>query len=310
MRVVENVSKKLIRLTHGLVNTFVLTIILLLLAFSCYAIWDSGQVYAAASAAHYQKFNPTVETEGASFQSLQAINPDVFAWLTVYGTNIDYPMVQGADNIRYVNTSAEGRHSLSGAIFMDYRSAPGFTDFSSLVYGHHMESATMFGEVGLFSQKDYFDARPYGMLYFDGREHGLEFFAFVHADAYDHNIFRVGITDPADQAAYLDLLLTAATHTRDSVPVTIHDRIVLLSTCSADSTNGRDILIGKITDAVPANPFAVEKTNSPVAIPVIDELAGAWASAGTVIQAAIVALPCLLIAILAVVIFKRRRRAH
>ena len=245
MSVEAKIGAILIRAAHELVNTTVLIIILLLFAFGCYAVWDSGQIHNAASSARYEKYNPANE---GSFEYLQSINPDVFAWLTVYDTNIDYPMVQGRDNMEYVNTSAEGRHSLSGSIFLDYRNSPHFEDFSSIVYGHYMESRTMFSEIALFSDKGYFDARRYGMLFFDGKEHGLEFFAFVHTDANNSRIFRVNITGPEAQQAYLDLLMEEAVNIRGDVSVTVNDRIILLSTCSPNSTSGRDILIGRITD--------------------------------------------------------------
>ena len=309
MGVAAAIGRRSIWLVNGLINTLVLVVILLLLAFSCYAIWDSGQVAGAASSARYQAFKPTEENESISFQALQAVNPDVFAWLTVYGTNIDYPMVQGTDNIRYVNTNAEGRHSLSGAIFLDFRSAPDFSDFSSIVYGHHMESATMFGEIAMFSDAAYFDARRHGMLYYNGEAKGLEFFAFVHADAYDRSVFRIRITEEADQQEYLDLLLGMAMHTRDDVSVTTNDRIVLLSTCSAESTNGRDILIGKITGDVHPDPFIVERPVAPVAIPAIDELVGSWGQMPLWVQASVIALPLiLLILLVSIVVNKRRKR--
>ena len=276
MSAAAKVGRKTIRIANGLVNAFVLIVILLLLSFSCYAIWDSGQIHSAASAANYEIYKPTSENETASFADLQAINSDVFAWLTVYGTNIDYPMVQGQNNMKYVNTDARGRHSLSGAIFLDYRCSPNFSDFSSIVYGHHMENQVMFGEIAQFSNRNYFEARKYGTLYFDGKEHGLEFFAFVHADAYDFDVFRVGITEPNEQQDYLDLLMQMAAHTRPNVTVTINDRIILLSTCSPNSTNGRDILIAKITDTINPDPFEAEERSYSRTIPTIDELSGIW----------------------------------
>ena len=302
------VSTKLIRITNSLIDTFVLIIIILLIVFSGYAIWDSGQVHSAASSARYERFNPITQNDGMSFQALQAINSDVFAWLTIYGTNIDYPVVQGEDNIRYVNTSAEGRHSLSGAIFLDYRSAPDFSDFSSLFYGHHMENATMFGEIGMFHEADYFEARKYGMLYYGGQEHGLEFFAFVHADAYDSSVFRVGVTGTPEQQAYLDLLLDMAIHVRDDVSVTTNDRIVLLSTCSADSTNGRDILLGKITDTVSGDTFITENTGNVLAIPTIDELRGLDGAAGWAVRVGIIVIPCFLILLASILLYKKSRK--
>jgi len=309
MSAATKIGRRTIRIANGFVDIVVLTAILLLIVFSGYAIWDAGQVHSAASSRRYEMYNPTVENETASFEDLQALNPDVFAWLTVYGTNIDYPVVQGQDNRRYVNTDARGRHSLSGAIFLDARNGANFSDFSSIVYGHHMENQVMFGEIASFSDRSYFEARRHGMLFFSGREHGLEFFAFVHADAYDTSVFRTAITEPEDKQAYLDLLMQMAMHTREDVQVTINDRIVLLSTCSPNSTNGRDILIGKITDAPHSNPFIVETIRTPQAIPGIDELQGIWEQLDILAQVSIVIFIVLLILLAIILIFIKCRRS-
>ena len=302
------IGRRAVGIANGIVNLFVLTIILLFLAFSCYAIWDSGQVHSAASAQNYEMYKPTVETETASFADLQALNPDVFAWLTVYGTNIDYPVVQGENNIKYVNTDARGRHSLSGAIFLDYRSGPNFSDFSSILYGHHMENQVMFGEITQFSDKSYFDARRFGALYVDGREQGLEFFAFLHADAYDFNVFRVNIAEREDQQAYLDLLLQSAMYTRPDVSVTVDDRIVLLSTCSPNSTNGRDILLAKITDVVQPNPFETAGPDTPHLLPVIDELTSLWSQSPLWMKTCLAAMTSLLIFLTGILIYIKQKR--
>ena len=303
-----SVAIRIIRITNSFVNMFVLTIIFLLLIFGSYAIWDSNQVYSAASAVNYEIYRPSLESETTSFADLQIINPDVFSWLTVYGTNIDYPVVQGQDNIRYVNTDVKGKHSLSGAIFLDSRNSPNFSDFSNIVYGHHMENQVMFGEIELFANKSYFDARRYGMLYFEGQEHGLEFFAFVHTDAYDTTIFRVGITEAEDKQEYLDMLLQKASHVRTDVSVTIDDQIVLLATCSSDSTNGRDILIGRITSEVQADSFRTETVRNVTPIQVIDNLPHLWAGLGLWMQIAIVTPAFLLIVLAIALIYRKRQR--
>ena len=252
----EKVGRLAISAANTVVNTIVLVVILLLVCFGSYALWDSDQVHRAAAATNYAIYKPVPEAQ--SFEELIKINDDVFAWIEVYGTHIDYPVVQGKDNMKYINTNAAGKYSLSGAIFLDYHCARDFSDFSSILYGHHMEKNAMFGEIGDFSQKSYFDARRYGMLFFSGKEHGLEFFAFLHEDAYDKMIFRTNITAPEQQQAYLDALYTLAIHYRD-IGVTIDDNIVLLTTCSSSSTNGRDILIARISDELFDNPFATEE---------------------------------------------------
>lgn len=245
----EKIGRMAVRVANSVVNFVILLAILLLMAFAAYALWDSQQLSEAASSRHYEVYKPTIEDEGQSFGELQAINSEVFGWLSVYGTNIDYPITQAENNWKYVNTDARGEYSLSGSIFLDYKNSPDFTDFNSVFYGHHMEKQTMFGEIGLFADKDYFEKRAYGNLYFNGMDNGLEFFAFLHVDAYDTTVFAPAIQGEEEQQEYLDNLLSRSIYTRD-IGVTIADNIVLLSTCSASSTNGRDILVGRITKAV------------------------------------------------------------
>ena len=310
MSAAAKIGKKAVWVADNIVNMFVLAVILLLLVFGCYAVWDSGLVTSEASAARYEAYKPSAQDGEISFQELQEINPDVFAWLTVYGTNIDYPVVQGGDNMKYVNTNAEGRYSLSGAIFLDCGNNPDFSDFNSIIYGHHMEKQTMFGEIGRFADKEYFDARRYGTLYYGGEEHGLEFFAFFHCDAYDTKVFKPNITGRDNQQAYLNMLLDMAIHIRYDMPVTADDRIVLLSTCSASSTNGRDILVGRITGEIYGDPFKTEITDKTNYIPVIDEFTGLWTHSPILVRVIIVVLPLLLILLLVVLTYTRKQKRH
>ena len=296
MSTATKIGKKAIRLINGIVDISALIMILSLLAVGCYAIWDSSQVYQLANSARYQIYKPNAENGGKSFAQLQEINPDVFAWLTVYGTHIDYPVVQGTDNMQYVNANAEGQYSLSGAIFMDTNCSRDFSDFSSFLYGHHMEKQAMFGEIGRFAEESYFSARNYGMLYYNGQEYGLEFFAFVHADAYDGAVFKTKITGREARQAYLDMLLKIALHTR-SIQVTADDRIVLLSTCSDASTNGRDILVGKITNERFDDTFKTTETanNNILAA---DKLPGLWVQSPAWVKIVIAALMLMIFLIL------------
>jgi len=264
---------KTVRLINRSLDIAILIVVLFFVAADLYAAWDSRQAYEWAKPVHYEIYKPTAETESHSFEELREINPEVFGWLTVYGTNIDYPIVQGDDNQKYVNTNALGQYSLSGAIFLDARCSIDFTDFPSIFYGHHMEKQAMFGEIGQFSEVEFFDVHQYGMLYYDEQEHGLEFFAFVQCDAYDGEVFRTRIAEPEEREAYLEFFAELALHTRD-VQVTADDRIVLLSTCSNSTTNSRDILAGKVTDEVYEDTFITADTRNPL---MVDGLAGLWA---------------------------------
>ncbi|MCL2806972.1 MAG: class B sortase [Coriobacteriia bacterium] len=298
MSIAANIAIRTAKLAHGIVEIALLFAMLILVAIGCFALWDSNQLYRAAAPVQYELYKPTAGSDGLSFAELQAINPEVFGWLTVYGTNIDYPLVQNKDNLKYVNTNAKGRYSLSGAVFLDCNSSTDFSDFSSIIHAHHMDKEVMFGQIGLFSEKSYFDARQYGVLYFDGQEQGIEFFAFLHTNAYDTAVFRTKITAVEEQEAYLDLLLGMAKHTRN-IAVSTNDRIVLLATCSQSSTNGRDLLVGRITSEVMQDPFAEEGQR-------IDGFSSLWEQAPLWGKIVAVGLPLALLLWL-VIALKRRR---
>jgi len=248
----EDTGIRAIKIADSVISNALLVVIVIMAAFAFYALWDSNQVIKAAGKANYEIYKPTIENEGKTFAELKAVNPEVIAWLDVYGTNIDYPVTQGEENMKYVNTSAEGKYSLSGAIFLDSGNSSDFGDFNNILYGHHMDKNVMFGELESFSRKEVFDDHLYGNLYYDGQDHGIEFFAFMHTDAYDSGVFT--LAGEEESQAYIENLLRGSKYKRD-IGITAGDRIVLLATCSSDSTNGRDILAGRITDEIFADKF-------------------------------------------------------
>ncbi|MCL2664829.1 MAG: class B sortase [Defluviitaleaceae bacterium] len=77
-------------------------------------------------------------------EALLSVNPDYIGWLTVSGTSVDYPVVQCADNEKYVATTFAGKENPSGSIFLDRRNSPLLTDHVSVVYGHNMKNGSMF----------------------------------------------------------------------------------------------------------------------------------------------------------------------
>ncbi len=228
-------------------------LLFLILAFGCYSLWDSKQVYQAAEAWNYTAYKPAPD-DSQSFGELQEINPDVFAWLTVNDTPIDYPVVQTGNNYTYINTNAEGEFTLSGAIFLDYRNSPCFDDFNSIIYGHHMEQRLMFGALSDFAEKSFFDDHPYGNLFFGGEDHGIEFFALVLTDAYDERFFTPAVQGQEEREMLLETVRQEAVQIRD-LPVTSEDQLIVLSTCTSSITNGRYLLFGRLSSRT----YPVEK---------------------------------------------------
>ena len=244
----KKTAKFIVKIIDHMVNLTALLLILMTMFLSCYMLWDSNQVYQAADAKNYEAYIPT-EKHTKSFEELQKINPAIIGWIRVNETNINYPLLQAEDDDTYMNTDAEGRYSLSGAIFLHCANKPDFSDFNNIIYGHHMEKHMMFGDVGLFTEKKYFDEHPYGNLFFDGKDHGIEFYALLQADAYNEKLFSVCADTSETRQAYLQEIEANALHRRN-IKITENDHLVLLTTCTSEMTNGRNILVGRLTDQV------------------------------------------------------------
>ncbi|MBR3159416.1 MAG: class B sortase [Atopobiaceae bacterium] len=252
----EGTGRKVIRAISTWLNRALMVVLCLPLAMGCYALWDSHVVYERANVGQWQPYKPT-EPEPLSFWELQRINPEVCAWLSVYGTNIDYPVCRAADGDqdKYLTADAKGEYSLSGALFVDVANSADFDDFATIVYGHHMENDVMFGQLTDFADGEFFDEHRYGNLFVSDTNLGLDFFCYLDADAYDRDIYRHAFSGPDERTEYLDLLRKRAKHVRDDARVSESDHIVLLSTCAAGSTNARAILVGKVCQQRFKNPF-------------------------------------------------------
>ena len=218
-------SVRLVRCFSNLIDRIAVILLLLLCAYGIYGMWDTNQLLSSAQSSNLQQYKPEAD-DTLSFQELKEINDEVIAWLTVYGTKIDYPVTQADNDQKYVNTSVLGKYSLAGSIFLSSENAADFSDFNSIIYGHHMDKEAMFGGLDKFIEKKYFNQHQYGNLYCDGKNYGIEFFAFIKGDAYDWQLYNPGIQESAARESYLSYLLEQASQTR-SMKVTEDDRIVL-----------------------------------------------------------------------------------
>lgn len=222
-------------------------LILLMLSYGMYSLWDTYKIYANSFAdEELLKFRPTDDGEdNPTLKDLKKLNPDVKAWIQVSKTNIDYPVVQGQDDMEYINKNVYGEFELSGAIFLSCLNKDDFSDPYNLVYGHNMKNGGMFADVADFTNKEYFETHQKGKLYLTDATRKIRFFACMKVTAADAKIYHPDGYHKENLKDLLDYIQANAVQYRD-VNVADENSLIALSTCSEAETNGRVVLIGKL----------------------------------------------------------------
>lgn len=228
-----------------------------LILYSGYVLYDSfsTQQQAYSSSWDLLKYKPQIIEEGAESAEGKE-NPaekirDYRAWLTLYDTNIDYPVVQGPDDLYYASHDIYQNVSLTGAIYLASGNNGKLKDSYSLTYGHHMDNGAMFGGLDRYREESYLNAHREGILVGSEAVYDLKVFAVAETDAYESRIYSVG-NRAGDVKAFLtgDRSSDAGLGTRvlfyDKAEAEKADRILALSTCDSAETNGRLVVFARM----------------------------------------------------------------
>lgn len=204
---------------------------------------------AAGPAADAQHHEPAPESEPddtnwplADFGALQAINPDIVAWIFIEGTNINYPVVQGPDNSYYLNRLYDGSTNPAGTIFMDYRNQNDLSDRHTVFYGHHMQNGSMFNQITKYKDQAFFDAHPVCLVVTPNGNYKLEFFAGYVTDM-NSQAWKLEFASDEEYALWLEEAISNSAFIGAAVP-TAQDRVVTFSTCTYEYTDARFVLAG------------------------------------------------------------------
>jgi len=178
------------------------------------------------------------------FYALQEALPGIRAWIVADGTVINYPVMQWTDNDFFLSHLPDGTRNIMGSIFLDYRNCPHFTDQNSVIYGHHMRSGDMFGQLEFYRDQAFFDRHPTIALYTPERDYTIEVFAGYIADATRETI-PVTFSDISHFEEYIAQARRRSVIDSD-VEVSTSDRLVTLVTCVHTSAHARFILVGRL----------------------------------------------------------------
>lgn len=224
-----------------------------MILYSGFVLYDTFYTQNAAysSGLDLLQYKPEIIEEGktpkSGAETLAAVNAEYQAWLTLYDTNIDYPVMQHDNDLYYASHDVYGKTSLTGAIYMAARNSSDLSDSYNLIYGHHMDNGAMFGALDAYTGDAYRDAHREGVLVGRSGVFDLNVFAVVDTDAYESAIYTVG--DRMDEV--IDFLKAPSDTTTvryfDEDALEGAEKIVALSTCAAANTNGRLVVFATMT---------------------------------------------------------------
>ncbi len=215
------------------------------LLFSFWSLYDVFVIYRDAGST---MLSFGTQQREISVSEYQEINSDVVAVLKVHNTGIKYPVLQGNDNSEYLNKDVKGEYRASGSIYIDCNNADDFSDPYTLFYGHRMKASAMFGDVGEFTDKEYFDAHTTGTLETPNGTLKITFFACMNTYASDSKVFDLTFSRDSTEA-FFEYIRDASCQYRE-VSLNEDSRVVGLSTCETASSMGRIVLFGVITDGM------------------------------------------------------------
>ncbi len=184
------------------------------------------------------------------YETIYQKNKKIVGWLKIEGTNIDYPVMQTVNNEYYLDHNYNQEYDKNGSIFLDKDCDAAHPGDNMIIYGHHMKSGKMFGNLNLYSREDYYKEHPsisfdtiyeegtYDVMYvfrskiYSEEEIVFKYYKFINATSeaeFDSNMEemeKLSLYDTGIRAKYGDKLIT-------------------LSTCDSSESNGRFVVVAK-----------------------------------------------------------------
>ena len=219
-----NVIGKCAYIGNRIIDIIVILMAVIMFLFGAYSLYDVFHVYKGASlSSEILKNAPGTagnENDAVNVEALFEKYPDMRAWLNIL----------------------DGNFSLAGSIFLSSLCNGALNEHYSLLYGHHIDNGSMFGDVEKFLDKKFFDTHINGILYTRKEIYDVKVFAVMQTDAYNEKLYFPYFANN-DKDAFYKYLSENAVNIRD---VDRNNKVIAMSTCTESYTNGRIVLFGEL----------------------------------------------------------------
>ena len=197
----------------------------------------------------YSNLGIEIPEKNLDWNKLHKENEDIYAWITVTDTTVDYPVLQHpTDNTYYLNNNIDGTPGYPGCIYTEDYNAKDFSDKNTVLYGHNLKDKTMFSSLHNYEDDDTFSKDQYIYIWTENDVFVYKVFAAYEFNSnhlllnYDYNNeyvyeqYRKEIFNVKDNGYGI-------ANIKDDIDVTKEDRIITLSTCTTDHNSDQRFLV-------------------------------------------------------------------
>ncbi len=184
------------------------------------------------------------------FDALQKQNDEIYAWIKIDSTEVDYPIVQNKhDDNFYLRHKAEDKSwSASGAIYTELANSKDFHDKITVIYGHNGYGKSMFTTLHYFEKEEFFNNHPYFYIYLPNRRLTYQ---IISAFKYDdrHLLNSIDIADAAQLENFQSTVQSPTSslknvRTQLDTQIDLSSKLVVLSTCITNQKSSRYLVCG------------------------------------------------------------------
>ena len=192
---------------------------------------------------------PAEKTVQPKYAQLYLKNSDLFGWIKIDGTEINYPVMHSPqDPQRYIHANFAGEYSRPGIPFLD-AACTGDSD-NLLIYGHNMRNGTMFHSLLEYRDKAYWESHPVIQLdtLYEEQKYEVMFAFYDRIYSRNETAFRfyrfIEAEDREDFAYALEKMKSKQLY-ETGVAADYGDQLLTLVTCSYHTGNGRFVVVAK-----------------------------------------------------------------
>ena len=199
---------------------------------------------------HYDNQEIPVPDILDEYKTLYLLNKKLIGWVKIDDTYIDYPVLQTSNNEYYLDHNYDQEQDKNGSIFLDKDCIILPRNTNLIIYGHHMRSGRMFGQLTKYSSENFYEEHKfiqfdtiyekgtYEIMYvfrskiYDESEITFKYYQFF--DAASEIEFNSYMREMAEMSLY-DTGVTAV----------FGDELLTLSTCDYYTDYGRFVVVAK-----------------------------------------------------------------